>query len=249
MLFFPYTPVHVTGNNCPSLHDNQNIVTGNKFSRPGEWFKMVTGGGFNMLFSHYNTCMIFYPFDKTTIRVSRYGQGPPRAPYRQPWTTQRLEMASRLIALIGDEDTVTGFLLAGVEKQDAAATTSPYYLEVPRNPWGRVGWTMVNSAREEVPGRRGFPGYMYTDLATLYERARRVEGRYDPLLTMPNDDITHPIPDLTGYITEGQIYIYRIYPPINMLPPLSRLMKSAGRQLLDLGQNSLPSRYADRLAR
>ncbi|KAI5791631.1 P-loop containing nucleoside triphosphate hydrolase protein [Peziza echinospora] len=96
----------------------------------------------------------------------------------------------------------------------------------------------VSAAREEVPGRRGYPGYMYTDLSTLYERAGRVEGRNGsitqiPILTMPNDDITHPIPDLTGYITEGQIFVDRqlhnsgIYPPINVLPSLSRLMKSA----------------------
>ncbi|KAI3381244.1 hypothetical protein SNEBB_002076 [Seison nebaliae] len=96
----------------------------------------------------------------------------------------------------------------------------------------------ISAAREEVPGRRGFPGYMYTDLATIYERAGRVFGRQGsitqiPILTMPNDDITHPIPDLTGYITEGQIYVDRqlhnrqIYPPINVLPSLSRLMKSA----------------------
>jgi len=96
----------------------------------------------------------------------------------------------------------------------------------------------VSAAREEVPGRRGYPGYMYTDLATIYERAGRVVGRNGsitqiPILTMPNDDITHPIPDLTGYITEGQIYVERqlhnrqIYPPINVLPSLSRLMKSA----------------------
>lgn len=96
----------------------------------------------------------------------------------------------------------------------------------------------VSAAREEVPGRRGYPGYLYTDLATLYERAGRVEGRNGsitqlPVLTMPNDDITHPIPDLTGYITEGQIFVDRalhnneIYPPINLLPSLSRLMKSA----------------------
>lgn len=72
----------------------------------------------------------------------------------------------------------------------------------------------VSAAREEVPGRRGFPGYMYTDLATIYERAGRVAGRHGsitqiPILSMPNDDITHPIPDLTGYITEGQIYVDR----------------------------------------
>ena len=96
----------------------------------------------------------------------------------------------------------------------------------------------VSAAREEVPGRRGYPGYMYTDLATIYERAGRIEGRKGsitqlPILTMPNDDITHPIPDLTGYITEGQIYLDRqlhnkeIFPPINVLPSLSRLMKSA----------------------
>merc|ERR1711988_1923037 len=96
----------------------------------------------------------------------------------------------------------------------------------------------VSAAREEVPGRRGYPGYMYTDLATIYERAGRVQGKEGsitqiPILTMPNDDITHPIPDLTGYITEGQIYVDRqlhnrqVYPPINVLPSLSRLMKSA----------------------
>eukprot|EP01064_Diplonema_japonicum_P029989 TRINITY_DN4977_c0_g4_i1.p1 TRINITY_DN4977_c0_g4~~TRINITY_DN4977_c0_g4_i1.p1 ORF type:complete len:503 (+),score=143.92 TRINITY_DN4977_c0_g4_i1:52-1560(+) len=96
----------------------------------------------------------------------------------------------------------------------------------------------VSAAREEVPGRRGYPGYMYTDLACIYERAGRVNGRSGsitqfPILTMPNDDITHPIPDLTGYITEGQIYVDRqlnnkgIYPPVNILPSLSRLMKNA----------------------
>jgi len=95
----------------------------------------------------------------------------------------------------------------------------------------------VSAAREEVPGRRGYPGYMYTDLSTIYERAGRIIGRNGsitqlPILTMPNDDITHPIPDLTGYITEGQIYLDRqlhtkqIFPPINVLPSLSRLMKS-----------------------
>ena len=88
-------------------------------------------------------------------------------------------------------------------------------------------------------------GYMYTDLATIYERAGRIEGRKGsitqlPILTMPNDDITHPIPDLTGYITEGQVYIDRqlhnrqIYPPINVLPSLSRLMVRVLRQTLEL---------------
>jgi len=91
------------------------------------------------------------------------------------------------------------------------------------------------AAREEVPGRRGYPGYMYTDLASIYERAGRIKNRKGsitqiPILTMPDDDITHPIPDLTGYITEGQIVLSRdlhrkgIYPPIAVLPSLSRLM-------------------------
>ena len=94
------------------------------------------------------------------------------------------------------------------------------------------------SVRCRLHGRRGFPGYMYTDLATIYERSGRAEGRNGsitqiPILTMPNDDITHQIPDLTGYITEGQIYVDRqlhnrqIYPPVNALPSLSLLMKSA----------------------
>ena len=96
----------------------------------------------------------------------------------------------------------------------------------------------VSAARKEVPGRRGYPGYLYTDLATLYERAGRIKGKKGsitqiPILTMPEDDITHPIPDLTGYITEGQIVLSRdlhregIYPPINVLPSLSRLSPTA----------------------
>lgn len=94
----------------------------------------------------------------------------------------------------------------------------------------------VSSSKGEIPSRKGFPGYLYSDLASLYERAGIVAGRPGsvtqiPILTMPNDDITHPIPDLTGYITEGQIVLDRqlngqnIYPPINVLPSLSRLMK------------------------
>jgi V/A-type H+-transporting ATPase subunit B len=93
----------------------------------------------------------------------------------------------------------------------------------------------ISSAREEVPGRRGYPGYMYTDLSTIYERAGKIIGKKGsitqiPILTMPNDDITHPIPDLTGYITEGQTVLSRdlqrkgVYPPIDVLPSLSRLM-------------------------
>jgi len=93
----------------------------------------------------------------------------------------------------------------------------------------------IAAAREEVPGRRGYPGYMYTDLATIYERAGRIKGKKGsitqiPMLTMPDDDITHPIPELTGYITEGQIVLNRglhkkdIYPPVAVLPCLSRLM-------------------------
>jgi V/A-type H+-transporting ATPase subunit B len=95
----------------------------------------------------------------------------------------------------------------------------------------------LSTAREEVPGRRGYPGYLYTDLATLFERAGRIHGRPGsltilPVVTMPDDDITHPIPDLTGYITEGQIVLSRelhgrgIFPPIDALPCLSRLMNA-----------------------
>jgi len=101
----------------------------------------------------------------------------------------------------------------------------------------------VATARQELPGRRGYPGYMYTDLATLLERAGILEGRPGsvtqiPILTMPDDDITHPIPDLTGYITEGQLVLSRelhqrgVMPPVDVLPSLSRLMSSgigAGR--------------------
>jgi V/A-type H+-transporting ATPase subunit B len=93
----------------------------------------------------------------------------------------------------------------------------------------------ISSAREEVPGRRGYPGYMYTDLASNYERAGRIRGKNGsitqmPILSMPDDDITHPVPDLTGYITEGQFVLSRelhrkgIYPPVDVLPSLSRLM-------------------------
>jgi len=92
----------------------------------------------------------------------------------------------------------------------------------------------ISAARKEIPGRRGYPGYLYTDLATLYERAGRIKGKKGsitllPVLTMPEDDKTHPIPDLTGYITEGQIILSRelhrkgIYPPVDVLPSLSRL--------------------------
>jgi V/A-type H+-transporting ATPase subunit B len=94
----------------------------------------------------------------------------------------------------------------------------------------------ISSAREEVPSRKGYPGYMYSDLAALYERAGMLSSQegsitFLPILTMPNDDITHPIPDLTGYITEGQIVMGRdlfqrsLYPPVSVLPSLSRLMK------------------------
>jgi len=94
----------------------------------------------------------------------------------------------------------------------------------------------LSIAREEVPSRKGYPSYMYSDLATIYERAGKIKGKKGsitlmPILTMPGGDITHPIPDLTGYITEGQLIVSRelhlkgIYPPINPLPSLSRLMK------------------------
>ena len=93
-----------------------------------------------------------------------------------------------------------------------------------------------SSSKGEIPGRKGFPGYLYSDLASMYERAGMIKGSQGsvtqiPILTMPNDDITHPVPDLTGYITEGQIVLDRglqaqgIYPPVNVLPSLSRLMK------------------------
>jgi len=95
----------------------------------------------------------------------------------------------------------------------------------------------IAAAREEIPGRRGYPGYMYTDLASLFERAGIAHGRGGsvtqiPILTMPDDDITHPIPDLTGYITEGQIVLGRelhrkgVWPPVDVLPSLSRLMNA-----------------------
>lgn len=104
-------------------------------------------------------------------------------------------------------------------------TDMTYYCEALRE---------VSAARKEVPGRRGYPGYLYTDLATIYERAGRIKGARGsitqiPVLSMPDDDKTHPIPDLTGYITEGQIILSRdlhrrgIYPPIDVLPSLSRL--------------------------
>jgi len=108
----------------------------------------------------------------------------------------------------------------------------------------------VSAARKEVPGRRGYPGYLYTDLSTLYERAGRIRGREGsitqiPILTMPEDDKTHPIPDLTGYITEGQIILSRelykkgIMPPIDVLPSLSRL-KDKG-----IGKNKTREDHAD----
>ncbi|MBA5942220.1 MAG: V-type ATP synthase subunit B, partial [Methanophagales archaeon] len=119
----------------------------------------------------------------------------------------------------------------------------------------------ISAAREEVPGRRGYPGYMYTDLSTNYERAGRIKGRKGtitqiPILTMPDDDITHPIPDLTGYITEGQFVLSRdlhrkaIYPPVDVLPSLSRLMNEgigAGRTREDHSgvSNQLYAGYAE----
>ena len=119
----------------------------------------------------------------------------------------------------------------------------------------------IAAAREEVPGRRGYPGYMYTDLASIYERAGRIKGKKGsitqiPMLTMPDDDITHPIPDLTGYITEGQIVLERglhkkdIYPPIAVLPCLSRLMDRGigeGRTRADHAcvSNQLYAAYAE----
>lgn len=110
----------------------------------------------------------------------------------------------------------------------------------------------VSAARKEVPGRRGYPGYLYTDLATMYERAGRIKGKQGsitqiPILTMPEDDKTHPIPDLTGYITEGQIILSRelnkkgVKPPIDVLPSLSRL-KNKG-----IGKNKTREDHADNM--
>ena len=110
----------------------------------------------------------------------------------------------------------------------------------------------ISAAREEVPGRKGYPGYLYTDLSTIYERAGKISGRKGsvtqvPILSMPSDDITHPIPDLTGYITEGQVVLGRdlfrqgVYPPVNILMSLSRLMKDGigeGRTRIDHGEIS-----------
>jgi len=119
----------------------------------------------------------------------------------------------------------------------------------------------IAAAREEVPGRRGYPGYMYTDLSTIYERAGRIHGKDGtitqiPILTMPDDDITHPIPDLTGYITEGQLVLSRalhrkgVRPPIDVLPCLSRLMKQgigkgSTREDHDDVSNQLYAAYAE----
>ncbi len=130
-------------------------------------------------------------------------------------------------------------------------TDMTYYCEALRE---------VSSARREVPGRRGYPGYLYTDLASIYERAGRIKGRPGsitqlPVLTMPDDDKTHPIPDLTGYITEGQIILSRdlhrrdIYPPIDVMPSLSRLKEKgigAGKTREDHSglSNQLFSAYA-----
>ncbi len=108
----------------------------------------------------------------------------------------------------------------------------------------------VSASMEEVPSRKGYPGYMYSDLASIYERAGRIAGKKGsitqmPILTMPNDDITHPIPDLTGYITEGQIVLARglekqgIYPPINISTSLSRLMKDG------IGENCTREDHGD----
>ncbi len=123
--------------------------------------------------------------------------------------------------------TVAEFLAFEYEMQVLVILTDmPNYCEALRE---------ISTAREEVPGRRGYPGYMYTDLATIYERAGRIKGKKGSItqlliLTMPDDDITHPIPDLTGYITEGQLVLSRhlhrrgLYPPFDVLPCLSRLM-------------------------
>jgi V/A-type H+-transporting ATPase subunit B len=119
----------------------------------------------------------------------------------------------------------------------------------------------VSASKGEIPSRKGFPGYMYSDLATLYERAGQIKGRPGtltqlPILTMPADDIGHPIPDLTGYITEGQIVLSRdldrqgVYPPVNVLPSLSRLMKDGtGKGYTDPDHPALASQLYASYAR
>jgi len=113
----------------------------------------------------------------------------------------------------------------------------------------------ISAKKEEIPSRRGYPGYMYSDLASIYERAGLLKGKRGsitqiPVLTMPDDDITHPIPDLTGYITEGQVVLDReihqkgIYPPINVLPSLSRLMNRGITKLHQRWANQIYSAYS-----
>jgi V/A-type H+-transporting ATPase subunit B len=117
----------------------------------------------------------------------------------------------------------------------------------------------VATARNEVPTRKGYPGYLYSDLAEIYERAGRIHDRAGsitlmPVVTMPNDDITHPVPDLTGYITEGQLVLSRdfqsrgIYPPMDVLPSLSRLMKDGigAEHTRDESKRRLPDRPSSR---
>lgn len=118
----------------------------------------------------------------------------------------------------------------------------------------------VSSAKEEIPSRRGYPSYLYTDLATIYERSGRITGKKGsvtmlPVLTMPEDDITHPIPDLTGYITEGQVLLSRdlyrkgVYPPVDLLSSLSRLMsKGVGKGLTREDHKSLSNQCYANLA-
>jgi len=114
----------------------------------------------------------------------------------------------------------------------------------------------LSAMKEEIPSRRGYPGYMYTDLAMIYERAGRIKGKEGsvtimPILTMPDDDITHPIPDLTGYITEGQVVLSRaldrkgIYPPIDVFLSLSRMMKEG---MTIVGADALTDRDRQYLA-
>ena len=108
----------------------------------------------------------------------------------------------------------------------------------------------LSSAKEEIPSRKGYPGYLYSDFASLYERTGKIKGKRGtitqiPILTMPNDDISHPIPDTTGYITEGQLVLSRsihkqgIYPPLEVLASISRLMKDA------IGQDTTREDHAD----
>ena len=163
-----------------------------------------------------------------TVRVTYNGQMTSSIPAQV--TADTIDIAVAIDELAGEivEITGDGILLQTKDMQVLVILTDmTSYCEALRE---------FSSSKGEIPGRKGFPGYLYSDLASLYERAGIIKGSKGsvtqiPILTMPGDDITHPIPDLTGYITEGQIVLDRgmdatgLYPPVSVLPSLSRLMK------------------------